>query len=74
MRRWCRATGQHPRGVRQAGFRVLRPINIPSILVECGFISNPREERLLADPRFHDAAARALYQAVIEYLTSAGQL
>ncbi|MBI4869307.1 MAG: N-acetylmuramoyl-L-alanine amidase [Candidatus Wallbacteria bacterium] len=74
MRRWVRLTRQSSRGIRQAGFRVLKPINIPSVLVEAGFISNAREERLLADPRYHDTAGKALYQSIVEYLTSAGQL
>ncbi|MBI3890004.1 MAG: N-acetylmuramoyl-L-alanine amidase [Candidatus Wallbacteria bacterium] len=74
MRKWTRVTGQKPRGIRQAGFRVLKPVNIPSVLVETGFISNSREERLLAEPRYHDAVGKVLYQSVVEYLTSAGQL
>lgn len=72
MRRMVRATRQKDRGIRQAGFKVLKAIDIPSILVECGFISNAREERLLANARYQDAAGQVLYQSVVEYLKSAG--
>ncbi|MBI4872370.1 MAG: N-acetylmuramoyl-L-alanine amidase [Candidatus Riflebacteria bacterium] len=74
MRNWTRSIRQKGRGVRQAGFRVLRAVNIPSVLLECGFISNRLEERLLADPRYHRAVGNVLYQSVVQYLKSAGQL
>ena len=40
----------HKKRVEQAGFAVLKAPDIPSILVETAFISNPHEERLLRSP------------------------
>ncbi|RMH55490.1 MAG: hypothetical protein D6679_11605 [Candidatus Hydrogenedentota bacterium] len=59
------------RGVKSARFYVLYygvVSNIPSILVELGFISNPREERRLADPEWQERVAKALADAIGKYL------
>ncbi|MCC5887844.1 MAG: N-acetylmuramoyl-L-alanine amidase [Gammaproteobacteria bacterium] len=50
----------HSRRVEQAGFRVLRSPDIPSILVETGFISNPEEARLLATRDYQQRIANAI--------------
>jgi N-acetylmuramoyl-L-alanine amidase len=50
----------HKRQVEQAGFAVLRAPDIPSILVETAFISNPEEEQRLRDPAYQDEIVRAL--------------
>jgi N-acetylmuramoyl-L-alanine amidase len=50
----------HKRQVEQAGFAVLKAPDIPSILVETAFISNPDEEAKLRDRRFRDQLADAL--------------
>lgn len=57
------------RGVKQAGFVVLKTVDVPSILVETAFISNPREEELLADPNFQAALADRLAQAIRAYFS-----
>ncbi len=57
------------RGVKQAGFVVLKTVDVPSILVETAFISNPREEQLLADPAFQAALAHRLALAIRAYFT-----
>lgn len=57
----------HKRRVEQAGFRVLKSTNIPSILVETAFISNPEEERKLRSPRHQQALARALMNGIRRY-------
>jgi N-acetylmuramoyl-L-alanine amidase len=54
-------------GVKRAGFTVLKSINIPSILVEVAFISNPREERLLRSPEFRQKAANAIFEGIGQY-------
>ncbi|MBS1170396.1 MAG: N-acetylmuramoyl-L-alanine amidase [Burkholderiaceae bacterium] len=50
----------HKGAVEQAGFAVLKAPDIPSILVETAFISNPEEERKLSDSRYQDQMADAI--------------
>lgn len=52
---------------RSAGFRVLRAPEIPSILVEMGFLSNRRDEQLLKDEAWRGKIARLLTEAVVKY-------
>ena len=54
----------HKRQVEQAGFAVLRAPDIPSILVETAFISNPDEERRLRDPTFRDDLVEAIHTGI----------
>ena len=58
----------HKPQVEQAGFAVLKAPDIPSILVETAFISNPEEERKLADERYQDQMAEALARGILRYL------
>ncbi|MBI2205454.1 MAG: N-acetylmuramoyl-L-alanine amidase [Candidatus Rokubacteria bacterium] len=55
------------RGVKQAGFYVLGGAAMPAILVEIGFVTNPREERRLRDSRYRDEIARAIVDGLAEY-------
>ncbi len=55
------------RGVKQAGFLVLKSPDIPSMLVETAFISNPREESRLKDPRHQQRLAEAIHNGVRSY-------
>jgi N-acetylmuramoyl-L-alanine amidase len=55
------------RGVKQAGFYVLGGAAMPAILIEIGFVTNPREERRLKDPRYRDEIARAIFAGLAEY-------
>jgi N-acetylmuramoyl-L-alanine amidase len=55
------------RGVKQAGFYVLGGAAMPAILVEIGFVSNPREEKRLKDPRYRDEIARAIVSGLADY-------
>lgn len=57
----------HKRKVEQAGFAVLKAPNIPSILVETAFISNPDEEQRLRDPRFRRELVEALATGIQRY-------
>lgn len=54
----------HNRRVEQAGFVVLKSPDMPSILVETGFISNPDEARKLRDPTHQNRLARAIFAGV----------
>ena len=57
----------HKRTVQQAGFAVLKSLDVPSILIETAFISNPKEERQLSDPRHQHALASAMLTGVRAY-------
>ncbi|MDR3323360.1 MAG: N-acetylmuramoyl-L-alanine amidase [Zoogloeaceae bacterium] len=58
----------HKASVEQAGFAVLKAPDIPSILVETAFISNPEEERKLADSKYQEQMAEALTRGILRYL------
>ena len=58
----------HKPSVEQAGFAVLKAPDIPSILVETAFISNPDEERRLKDGAYQDRIASAILGGVKRYL------
>lgn len=47
---------------------ILRNNPMPSIIVECGFLSNPREERLLKDEEYQNKIAYAIYTGILQYL------
>jgi N-acetylmuramoyl-L-alanine amidase len=55
------------RGVKQAGFYVLGGAAMPAILIEIGFVTNPKEERKLRDNRYRDEIARAIVAGLSEY-------
>jgi N-acetylmuramoyl-L-alanine amidase len=56
------------KGVKQAPFYVLLGAEMPSILIETSFISNPRECRRLKDPRYQDHLSEAIMKGVIKYI------
>jgi N-acetylmuramoyl-L-alanine amidase len=58
----------HKSRVEQASFAVLKAPDIPSILVETAFISNPEEERRLNDDAYQDKLARAILGGIKRYL------
>ena len=58
------------RGVRKAPFVVLVGADMPSILTEISFLSNPADERLLKNPDHRQRVAEGLYQGVANYLQS----
>jgi N-acetylmuramoyl-L-alanine amidase len=58
------------RGVRKAPFVVLIGADMPSILTEISFLSNPADEKLLKQPEQRQKVAEGLYQGVISYLES----
>lgn len=55
------------RGVRQAGFLVLRKTSMPSVLVELGFISNKEEERYMKSAEGQNSLAKAISNAFFSY-------
>ena len=57
----------HKPHVEQAGFAVLKAPDIPSILVETAFISNPDEERRLNDEDYQEKMAEAILRGIKAY-------
>lgn len=57
----------HKPRVEQAGFAVLKAPDIPSVLVETAFISNPDEERRLRDEGYQNRLADALMRGIVQY-------
>ncbi|WP_420541759.1 N-acetylmuramoyl-L-alanine amidase [Roseateles chitosanitabidus] len=57
----------HKGSVEQAGFAVLKAPDVPSILVETAFISNPEEEARLRDPDYQDDLVKALATGIARY-------
>lgn len=57
----------HKHHVEQAGFMVLKAPDVPSILIETGFISNPEEARKLATPAYRKQMAQSVFKGVRQY-------
>ena len=60
------------RGIKQAGFAVLKSVEFPSVLVETAFINNPIEVKLLADPAFQSRMVSGITNGIEEYFAKAG--
>ena len=58
----------HSKSVEQASFAVLKAPDIPSILVETAFISNPEEELKLLDDDYQNKIAEAITKGIFKYL------
>jgi len=63
----CTEAGRADKGVRQAGFLVLRETSMPSCLIELGFITTPDEERALNNENTVSTMAGAIYHAFLQY-------
>jgi N-acetylmuramoyl-L-alanine amidase len=59
----------HKKKVEQAGFLVLKSPDIPSLLIETGFISNPKEARQLSSGSYQQKMATAIYNGLVQYYT-----
>lgn len=59
--------GRYDRGVKQAGFLVLYKTTMPSVLIETGFLTNPNEEKFLADTSGQRKMASAMFTAFENY-------
>jgi N-acetylmuramoyl-L-alanine amidase len=60
-----------PRAIQQAPFRVLVGANMPAVLVEMGFISNPDQEKQLASDTFQASIVQALVDSIVRYRSRA---
>ena len=57
----------HKKQVEQAGFLVLKSPDIPSLLIETGFISNPKEARQLSSSKYQQRMANAIYDGLVQF-------
>ena len=57
------------RGVRRAGYRVLVGHSRPAVLIECGYLSNRREARLLSTTSYQAKLASAIAEGVVDHFT-----
>jgi len=73
--RMTKASGaQRDRGVKKAPFVVLIGANMPSVLAEISFLTNPRDERMLKRPDYREKIASALYSGIVEYVKNLGEI
>ena len=63
-----KALGTSDRGVKEAGFYVIKNTTMPAILVETAFISNAAEEQKLSSNTFRQSAANAIMKGIVTYL------
>jgi N-acetylmuramoyl-L-alanine amidase len=70
IRRMSAVTAMRRREVQQAPFLVLKSPDIPSLLVETAYISNPREEASLRSAKYQSALAVALRQGIVDYFAA----
>jgi len=70
IRRMSAVTAMRRREVQQAPFLVLKSPDIPSVLVETAYISNPREEASLRSAKYQSALAGALKQGIVDYFAA----
>jgi N-acetylmuramoyl-L-alanine amidase len=63
------STGFKDRGVKNNDFFVVKYTEMPSVLLEIGYLTNPEEEQQMLDNEFQDSTAQAIYDGVKEYLT-----
>ena len=61
-------TRLHKKQVEQAAFAVLKSPDIPSLLIEIGYISNPAEAELLRSARYQKKMAKAIFEGVVRYV------
>jgi N-acetylmuramoyl-L-alanine amidase len=66
--RLVQATGWPDGGIKVANLHMTRETKMPAVLVELGFLSNPEQERQLADPAFRLKLAQAIASGILEYI------
>lgn len=70
----ARNPGERDRGVKKAPFVVLIGANMPSILAEISFLSNPGDEHRLRTPEYRQRIAESLYRGIARYVNGLGGL
>lgn len=64
----CAAIGRDPRPANPGDNFVTRLPAVPSVLIECGFLSNPEDERKLQEPAYQQLLAEGIADGVLQYL------
>ncbi|MBU0903876.1 MAG: N-acetylmuramoyl-L-alanine amidase, partial [Firmicutes bacterium] len=59
-----KSTGRKNRGIKQGDFAVLRETNMPAVLVECGFMTNKQEMKLLKEPMYQQQCADGISNGI----------
>ncbi|MEX0584594.1 MAG: N-acetylmuramoyl-L-alanine amidase, partial [Natronospirillum sp.] len=67
LKRLSGTTNLHRRRVEQAGFAVLKSPDVPSILIESGFMSNPRDEANLGSQAYRQRLANSVFNGIKDY-------
>ena len=65
---------QRDRGTKKAPFVVLIGANMPSVLAEISFLTNPRDEHLLKRSEYREKIAYALYEGILGYVKNLGEV
>ena len=69
---FVQATGRKSRGVSRARFYVIRKTTMPSVLLECAFVSNPTEENIALSTAWRERLAQGVTRGVINYVEKYG--
>lgn len=64
---WSKAANKNSNAIRQAPFYVISKTGIPSVLVELGFISNPKESQKLIQSEYQKEIAEKIYHGLLNY-------
>lgn len=67
LRKMLSNTGAFSRGIKEGNLCVIRETNMPSVLVECGFITNEKECRKIINPDYQKTIARSIAAGLDEY-------
>ena len=67
QRRLVAASGLPDRGLRRARFVVIREARVPAALVECGFLTNPRDLAVLRSEKGRENVARGIYEGIFDF-------
>lgn len=67
QRAMTRGLSEPDRGLRRAGFEVLRKAHMPAILIESGFMSNTADARKIFDDKYREQMARAIVDGILAY-------
>lgn len=66
--------GPNRRQANAGDYRVLKDTRMPAVMVEVGFLSNPKEAEFLADPTYQERVANSIYQGILRYYQSSNML